>query len=419
MSRQSFSEKNLETVLKYRKKQSRIIFNKESKLTFSEIESKVNDNNYKIGCFSSFRINNDDIYQAELRDDDIVISKLDYNIRSIYRVKQKDRHTIVKQILSMLKEHTPKYIYRLDIKRFYESVDLDVVSNKLVNDNILSSQSEFVLLEYSKAIKEHSIQGIPRGVGLSATLSEVYMKGFDRRISNSEFVTYYTRFVDDILIMSSKRLNIKDEVISHLPIGLTLNWKKTKVTKVMSCYCNDNCQCNRVCDCWSKCKCHKAPSKEKFFSYLGYEFLFPEIITKNHNKNVKVGLAPSKFKKIRNRIYLSFQDYSNNGNFKLLNNRIKFLTGNHYLSRSKGRTDTIKSGVYYNYIHLDVLDKHVELDKYLKTMIKSWDSKKICLNSIHKESLNKYSFVSGFKNKNTTKFSASQLNKIKGCWNNG
>ncbi|EGQ9469073.1 hypothetical protein F1K67_24740, partial [Vibrio parahaemolyticus] len=154
MSRQAFSEKNLDTVFKYRKRQSRSVAKKDSQISFSEIENKINDYNYKFSDFLSFRIKNSDIYQAKLLDDDIVVSKLDYNIRSIYKVKQKDRHTIVKQILSLLKEHTPKYIYRLDIKKFYESVDIEKVCERLVSDNILSSQSEYVIFEYLKIIRD-------------------------------------------------------------------------------------------------------------------------------------------------------------------------------------------------------------------------------------------------------------------------
>ena len=420
MSRQAFSEKNLDTVFKYRKKQSIAVTKKESQISFSEIENRINDNNYQFGNFSSFKIKNNDIYQAKLLDDDVVISKLDYNIRSIYKVKQKDRHTIVKQILSLLKEHTPKYIYRLDIRRFYESVDIEKVCERLVSDNILSSQSEYVTLEYLKTIKGSAIKGLPRGIGLSATLSELYMKGFDKDISNNQSVIYYTRFVDDILVIASKRLNIKNEIISYLPKPLELNWSKTKVTKIMRCHCDEVCKCPSVCICWNKCQCGKLPENKKSFSYLGYEFEFPEVIhDKNHSKKVHVGLSKSKFNRTKNRIHLSFKDYEINGNFKLLNNRIRFLTGNHCLSRTKSRTDIIKSGVYYNYIHLDVLDRYDELDKCLDVYINSWKSTKVCLNDKHKNELRKYSFVSGFKNKITTKFSASQLNKIKGCWNNG
>ncbi|KOY26726.1 RNA-directed DNA polymerase [Vibrio parahaemolyticus] len=420
MSRQAFSEKNLDTVFKYRKRQSRSVAKKDSQISFSEIENKINDYNYKFSDFLSFRIKNSDIYQAKLLDDDIVVSKLDYNIRSIYKVKQKDRHTIVKQILSLLKEHTPKYIYRLDIKKFYESVDIEKVCERLVSDNILSSQSEYVIFEYLKIIRDSNIKGVPRGIGLSATLSELYMKGFDKDISNNQSVIYYTRFVDDILIMSSKRLNIKSEVISYLPKPLELNWSKTKVTKIMRCHCDEVCKCTSVCICWNKCQCVKSPEVKKSFSYLGYEFEFPEVINdQKHGKKVHVGLSKSKFNKTKNRIHLSFKDYEKNGNFRLLNNRIRFLTGNHYLSRTKSRTDVIKSGVYYNYIHLDVLDRYHELDECLSVYINSWKSTKVCLNGTHKNELRKYSFISGFNNKITFKFSASQLNKIKGCWNNG
>lgn len=56
---------------------------------------------------------------------DLVLRKLYNNIKRIYGVKQSNRNQIIKQMISLLKEETPKWVIRLDIKHFYESIDLN------------------------------------------------------------------------------------------------------------------------------------------------------------------------------------------------------------------------------------------------------------------------------------------------------
>lgn len=102
------------------------------------------------------------------------------------------------------------------------------------------------------------------------------------------------------------------------------------------------------------------------FDFLGYNFEFPELSFSKSSDKLKVGLSNKKTLKLKNRLYKSFRDYHNNGNYILLENRIKFLTGNHFISNGKHKSDRMKSGVYYNYIHLTSLTRYEELDLYLK-----------------------------------------------------
>lgn len=240
-----------------------------------------------------------------------------------------------------------------------------MISKRVINDNVLSSQSEYILQQYITLIKNNLINGMPRGINLSATLSDLYMKKFDKEMSMNENVIYFTRFVDDIIFISTKRINLKNEVINKLPEGLSLNWKKTKI---MDCYCSEKCNCKKQCKCKDKCQCAKV-NKIRKFDYLGYEFSFPETINNRFSSSINVGLSNSKFKKIRNRIYLCFKDYESNGNIELLKNRVKFLSGNHYIENNKNRTDVVKSGVFYNYIHMNELERYEELDKFLRKFI--------------------------------------------------
>lgn len=71
--------------------------------------------------------------------------------------------------------------------------------------------------------------GLPRGLGISAVLSELRMKYFDLSLRRVEGVYYYARFVDDIIVFCSSRRSadmVMETAKAELyKLGLTLNDK--------------------------------------------------------------------------------------------------------------------------------------------------------------------------------------------------
>ena len=61
-----------------------------------------------------------------------------------------------------------------------------------------------------------------------------------------------------------------------------------------------------------------------------------------------VVLKNGKIKKIKNRIIRSLTQFVKTGDFALLENRLKFLTGN-YSIKKREKTNDLKAGIYYNY----------------------------------------------------------------------
>ena len=51
---------------------------------------------------------------------DLIFRKLYNNIKRIYGVEQANRNQIVKQIVPLLKEESPKWVVRLDVRRYGE-----------------------------------------------------------------------------------------------------------------------------------------------------------------------------------------------------------------------------------------------------------------------------------------------------------
>lgn len=138
------------------------------------------------------------------------IKQLQYNIRHAFKVKQDNRHSILTNIKAFLNSNIPVYIIRTDISKFYESIPQDKLKRMIFDNTLLSNKSKSfingILMEYEN-IKDTSLatpmHGVPRGIGISSYLSEVYMRNIDSEISRRREVMFYARYVDDIFIILS------------------------------------------------------------------------------------------------------------------------------------------------------------------------------------------------------------------------
>ena len=162
---------------------------------------------------------------------DLVLRKLHKNIKRIYAVQQADRNAIVKQMKLSLSEKVEMRIVRLDVRHFYESIDRNRLLTKLVDDARLSYHSLMLLKSLFCDLAIATGTGLPRGLGVSAVLSELYMKYFDLEFKKIEGVYYYAHFVDDIIVFcsseASKEFAWKYAAEELDKIGLKLNEQKS------------------------------------------------------------------------------------------------------------------------------------------------------------------------------------------------
>ena len=106
--------------------------------------------------------------------------------------------------------------------------------------------------------------GIPRGIGFSAYLSELFLRGFDSRIKSSSNVTYYTRYVDDIIIIvTPKHRNEIKSVLAYKEEIKKVLWDTTKLSI--------NTSKTEVIDLTKENKERKR-SITYTLTYLGYKF---------------------------------------------------------------------------------------------------------------------------------------------------
>lgn len=270
------------------------------------------------------------------------IKQLQKNLSKTFKVVQADRNKIVKQIYNLISDGYPKIVIRTDIHKFYESIPQGNLFDKINNNTLLSPLSKKLLkrlfFEF-ETIKDKSImkpnEGIPRGFGVSAYLSELFMREIDNEIRTLPDVIYYARYVDDIVIVFTPKTKsqTKDYLAQVRNIinnnGLNINDNldgrsdKTQIINLLD----------------------FPLSKKVDLTFLGYKLLI------NQNHNLKIELSNEKIKKYIKRIEVAIRKYNFDSNFnerrsrKMLLDRLKFLTGNYSLNHNK---KNVKAGIYYS-----------------------------------------------------------------------
>lgn len=359
-----------------------------------DISRKVLNPSFKIGLSQKTGPKGKPVFCIDAEPETFfVIKQLQRNIHRIYGVKQANRHDLVCQLRDMLGSKFPFELVRTDISSFYESINRKRLIEKLDRDQLLSPASKKYIKQVldSYGVISGTPTGVPRGVGISAYLAELYLRPVDKAIRAIPGLVLYCRFVDDIVAVfarppTGKNLgSFKDLIIAIFGDNeLTHNAAKTSEFKL-------------------------ADPDPKKFEYLGYRFLL---------SSGKFEISPSaaKVTKYRARMNAAFTDYwrerpvNPKSAFRKLVGRVKFLTGNTRLSNSKSCAVT---GIYFNNSVATDLSSFELLDKRLKTRIAE-----LKRTSLQKQ-LKKLKFTTGFEQRRYHNFSARELQTIVRAWNHG
>lgn len=356
--------------------------------------NSINDGTYQfaIKAWWDLFLNNHPKGSLDSLCQNLILRKLYKNIKRIYGIGQSNRNLIVKQMVSLLIDGSHKWIIRLDIRNFYESIERSLLMERFQEDGRLNYQSISLLknLFANPSISEK--KGLPRGLSISSVMSELYMKYFDLEVRRMEGVFYYARFVDDIIIFCSSKIS-QENIWVKIPkllsnIGLQLNESKS--------YKWDNQQ------------------KILNLTYLGYTF-FPK------EKNIiEITIADKKVNIIKTRITKSFVRFAKDGDFDKLKNRIKFLTGN-FTIYNPSTLLPIRIGIYFNYNMITSKTSLYELDKYYQRLLHCRTGRlgtrlRIQMTVIQQKELSKYSFVFGFERHVRHYFTSAMIADITNCW---
>jgi len=373
----------------------------ESGLTETDIKTELDETFRMINNQSfEFSINKIyDYYTTNTLCQKLVLRKLNNNIKRLYKDEQANRRLIIFQVKTLLEETCPSWILKTDIKKFYESIKRERIIARLKDDAMLSFQSIFLLEKLFSNPTLVNEKGLPRGISISSTLSEMYMRQFDKWIRRMPGVYYYARFVDDIIIFAYtsdalKQLQeqMNDKLLDYAD-GLEIN--KEKTANYSGSYIR----------------------KEKPLEYLGYKFIRD---SQKKNEKLIVSISDKKVNKIKTRIIKSLFDYCKKLDFNLLLLRIKFLTGN-YSIRKRIDGNDLRAGIYYNYTEINDTKVLVELNLFFNRAIHSKNGSfgnKIYMNLTkgQKKILCSYSFRYGYLNKVFNSFTFEEMKSIIRIW---
>lgn len=397
----------------------------ELKRVLKIISNKVNNADFNLniekGCikFGSQLYVNENTVENYL-----VLKQLQRNIYKTFGVKQSNRKVIISQIGLLLNDNFPKIILRTDISKFYESIPHKQLISKIEENSLLTFQSKqiikkilnqywnILLADGVKTLDDERV-GIPRGIAISAILSELYLKDFDNSIRSLKNVVYYARYVDDIMIIFSPENRKEPKIGNHY---------KRQIEKIINQF---NLQMNKEKTTFfdlKKSNSERCASVKYEITFLGYKFIkhFKKEIDQFGNKLVKpqkliVRMSDQKRNRYQNKVLEVFVEFErdnlkyvgreNQINRRLIQ-RIKILTNNFRLYRRKSN---VLIGIYFsNEFLTNTYDDLKELDIILQQEI---IKVKHNLKDNTLKRLEGLSFLGGFKTKNTLNFNFNNSNK--------
>jgi retron-type reverse transcriptase len=114
-------------------------------------------------------------------------------------------HGAARKLKQALKDESETvYCLKLDIRKFYPSVDHDILKEllrrKFKDADLLTLLDEII----------DSAEGLPIGNYLSQYLVNFYLTGFDHWLKEEKDVKYYFRYADDMVILGPDKVGLHD-----------------------------------------------------------------------------------------------------------------------------------------------------------------------------------------------------------------
>lgn len=323
---------------------------------------------------------------------DLLIRKLSVNILRSYRLKPTNRKLVISQIKQLLDTETHLCIIRKDVRHFFESVDPNIVLLNMRKDGRVTLQTIQLCDMLMQCAAKLGVRGVPIGLSISSALSELLMHRFDYTFTKLPDTLLYSRYVDDIIMISTRNCDIEavqklvDE--SLCAIGLEENEDK---------------RCTLTCEDWNK---------GVEFEYLGYSFV-------RNGKRVKISISEKKLKKIKTRITLAFKDFVKTGDERMLFDRMQFLSCVSCVSSSS--LNLVRVGLPANYSATTDSDSFKIIDIYYMNILHCKNGSfghdlQTKLSALYKDKLNRISFVHCYEHRIRRKFSVTRIHDLNRCW---
>jgi retron-type reverse transcriptase len=137
-------------------------------------------------------------------------------------IKGRGIHSAADKVKLAIRQPDAEYVLKLDVKKFYPSVDHDVLKS-IIRRKIKDKD----LLWLLDGIID-SAKGLPIGNYLSQSFANLFLSGFDHWVKEIKGVRYYFRYCDDVVIFHQDKAFLHSlliEITAHLA-DLKLTVKK-------------------------------------------------------------------------------------------------------------------------------------------------------------------------------------------------
>lgn len=125
-------------------------------------------------------------------------------------IKDRGIHKLAKDVKKALRtdKQGTKYCLKLDVKKFYPSIDheilkVDILRRKIKDRELLTILDEII----------DSAEGVPIGNYLSQFFANLFLSYFDHWLKEEVGVKHYFRYADDIVILSDSKEKLRDILI--------------------------------------------------------------------------------------------------------------------------------------------------------------------------------------------------------------
>ena len=215
-----------------------LIFEKNKDENLIKLRDDLLNNKFKTSKYSTFFINENGkerlIYKLPFYPDRIVhhllmlkLEKIwcDIFIRDTYAcIKNRGIHDGLKRVKNSLSDiENTKYCLKLDIKKFYPSINHDILKD-IIRKKIKDKKILYLLDEIID-----SASGVPIGNYLSQYFANLYLSYFDHYIKEKHKIKYYHRYADDIVIFHKDKIYLQSlliQISNYFNIKLKLSINK-------------------------------------------------------------------------------------------------------------------------------------------------------------------------------------------------
>ncbi len=144
----------------------------------------LNAANYSVEISRPFRpsaTSKDLLFKPSRFEDKLYIRHLNRRLTAAYNVRHTNRNDVVRQVRELMRADTHLRIVRTDIRRFFCSVNFEVILEQLRADGFLTSAEIDAIAKIAEFTANFQMKGIPWGLSISSTLAEMYLLKFDHR----------------------------------------------------------------------------------------------------------------------------------------------------------------------------------------------------------------------------------------------